>query len=65
MSEWTRKMPSEPGKYWMRDSSGGPTLYFVEMVDGELVYGNRPNGWRIPVGEGMLKCCEWCKDDNA
>jgi len=39
MDGWETKLPTQPGSYWMRDESGGPTLYVFEVVRGKLVNG--------------------------
>lgn len=59
---WTTTPPTEEGLYWMRDESGGPTLYEFIMVDGELCQGpkKRPH-IRLSVGWGMIDGCEFKK----
>lgn len=60
MSKWTKELPTEPGRYEMRDEAGGPTVYAFDFIDGELIGGpEHPKGFRLPVGTGMLKSARW------
>ena len=61
MSEWAKDSPFSEGDYWMRDHSGGPTLYEVIYVDGELCAGVKSRKLRLPVGDGMIDSAEWKK----
>jgi len=61
MNGWFKKHPSKEGAYWMKDKSGGPTLYEFVIVDGVLLCGPKYRKARFPVGTGMLKSCRWKK----
>jgi len=63
MSKWFKKHPDKEGEYWMKDSSGGPTLYVFTIVDDVLCHGTKGGGWVLPVGTGMIKSCRWKKVD--
>ena len=39
---WNSEIPAEEGRFWMKDSSGGPTLYIFKIVDGVLMNGPKP-----------------------
>jgi hypothetical protein len=43
--DWENKVPDCEGEFYMRDSSGGPTLYIFEYIDGVLV--NGPKSRRV------------------
>lgn len=57
---WSKKLPNIEGEFYMRDSSGGPTLYVFEYVDGVLVNGPKSRKFRWEAnGLGHLMCAEF------
>jgi len=53
--KWKKEMPTEEGEFYMRDESGGPTLYVFEMIDGILMNGPKSISFRWEAdGTGHL-----------
>ncbi len=59
VNKWTKKHPDKEGIYWMKDESGGPTLYEFIFMDGVLCCGPLNRKVRTTVGVGMLNSCRW------
>lgn len=61
---WTKKLPDIEGDFYMKDSSGGPTLYVFEYVDGVLVNGPKSRDFRWEAnGVGHLKDAKFIRAD--
>ncbi len=53
---WNRSIPQEDGYFWMKDSSGGPTLYVFETINGVLMNGPASRDFRWEAdGTGHLR----------
>lgn len=57
---WSKKIPDIEGEFYMRDESGGPTLYVFELADGVLMHGTKARDFRWEAtGIGHLKSAEF------
>ena len=58
--DWSKKIPDCDGEFYMRDSSGGPTLYVFEHVDGVLIHGPKARSFRWEAdGTGHIASAEF------
>lgn len=54
--DWNHKLPDIEGDFYMKDESGGPTLYVFEMIDGVLMNGPKARSFRWEAdGRGHIK----------
>lgn len=59
-NKWSAELPNSEGKYFMKDESGGPTLYEFKYINDELMYSNDEfKSFIHPAGTGMLKSARW------
>ena len=61
---WSTVIPDVEGEFYMRDSSGGPTLYVFEIIDGVLMNGPKSRAFRWEPSIGHIKGAQFKSVDK-